>query len=217
MMNFFRKHVRIIFIITIVAFVGVIVFGAIVNFSGSNDYAVKVNGKKVPLHLYMFVYENAVESYQQMYGRYLSDQEKHQVKSNILQVLVQDEIFYQQSKFYCLSVTDEELSLDLQNSLQFKENGVFSTTKYMTFLKRLGMRPKEYEILRKKQIAGVKLKMLLASSIRLWNYEIDSIAQQNIKTTEEELFSAKINMILNEWYQQEVKNSKIVTNDLIFK
>ncbi|MDR1522996.1 MAG: SurA N-terminal domain-containing protein [Endomicrobium sp.] len=214
MMNFFRKHVRVIFIITIVAFVGVIVLGAVVNFSGSNDYAVKVNGKKIPLRLYMFVYENAVESYQKMYERYLSDKEKQEIKSNILQVLVQDEIFFQQSKFYCLSVTDEELRLDLQNSLQFKENGVFSHTKYITFLKTLGMSPKEYELLRKKQIAGVKLKMLLASSIKLWNYEVESL---NIKTTREDLFSAKINMILNEWYQQEVKNSKIVSNDLIFK
>jgi hypothetical protein len=213
-MNFFRKHVRVIFIITIVAFVGVIVLGAVVNFSGSNDYAVKVNGKKIPLRLYMFVYENAVESYQKMYERYLSDKEKQEIKSNILQVLVQDEIFFQQSKFYCLSVTDEELRLDLQNSLQFKENGVFSHTKYITFLKTLGMSPKEYELLRKKQIAGVKLKMLLASSIKLWNYEVESL---NIKTTREDLFSAKINMILNEWYQQEVKNSKIVSNDLIFK
>ena len=217
MMNFFRQHVRAIFIITIAAFVGVIVFGAVVNFSGSNDYVVKVNGKKVPLRLYMFVYENAVESYQKVYGRYLSDKEKQQIKSNILQVLIQDEIFYQQSKFYCLSVTDEELSLDLQNSLQFKENGIFSPTKYMTFLKTVGMSPKEYELLRKKQISGVKLKMLLVSCIKLWNYEINSITQQNIKTTREELFNAKVNMILNEWYQQEMKNSKIVTNDLIFK
>ncbi|MDR1418290.1 MAG: SurA N-terminal domain-containing protein [Endomicrobium sp.] len=216
MMNFFRKHVRVIFIVTIVAFVGVIIFSAIVNSLGSNDYAVKVNGKKVPLRLYMFVYENTVESYQKTSGVYLSDNQKQQLKANILQTLVQDEIFYQQSKLYCISVTDEELSLDLQNSLQFKENGVFSTTKYMAFLRAMRMSPKEYELLRKKQIAGIKLKMLLASSVKLWNYEVVTVAKQKDKT-KEELFSSKINVVLNEWYQQVIKSSKIMTNDIIFK
>jgi peptidyl-prolyl cis-trans isomerase D len=215
-MNFFRKHVRVIFIVTIVAFVGVIIFSAIVNSLGSNDYAVKVNGKKVPLRLYMFVYENTVESYQKTSGVYLSDNQKQQLKANILQTLVQDEIFYQQSKLYCISVTDEELSLDLQNSLQFKENGVFSTTKYMAFLRAMRMSPKEYELLRKKQIAGIKLKMLLASSVKLWNYEVVTVAKQKDKT-KEELFSSKINVVLNEWYQQVIKSSKIMTNDIIFK
>ncbi|MDR3124653.1 MAG: SurA N-terminal domain-containing protein [Endomicrobium sp.] len=217
MMNFFRRHVRVIFVITIVTFVGVIAFGAAVNFFGSNDYAVKVNGKRVPLRIYMLVYENAVESYQRASGNYLSDNEKQQVKNNILQALIQDEIFYQQSKLYCVSVTDEELALDLQSSLQFKENGVFSPVKYISFLKVLGMRTKEYESLRKKQIAGVKLKMLLAYSVKLWNYEIDSIAKENLSTTKEKLFNAKINLMLNEWYQQVINNSKIVSNDIIFK
>jgi hypothetical protein len=78
------------------------------------------------------------------------------------------------------------------------------------------MSPKEYELLRKKQIAGIKLKMLLASSVKLWNYEIDSIVQREDKT-KKELFSAKINIVLNEWYQQVIKNSKIISNDIIFK
>jgi peptidyl-prolyl cis-trans isomerase D len=204
-----------IFIVTVTAFVGVIVFGAIANSLGTNDYAVKVNGKKVPLRLYMFVYENAIESYQKTSGTYLSDSQKQQLKANILQALVQDEIFYQQSKLYCISVRDEELNLDLQNSLQFKENGIFSLAKYKAFLRAIRMSPKEYELLRKKQIAGVKLKMLLASSVKLWNYEIDSIAKQNDKIREE-LFSTKVNVMLNEWYQQIIKNSKIISNGNYF-
>jgi hypothetical protein len=216
MMNFFRKHVRVIFVVTIAAFVGVIVFSAVVNSLGSNDYAVKVNGKKVPLRLYMFVYENAVESYQKAAQEYLSDTQKQQLKVNILQTLVQDEIFYQQSKLYCISVTDEELNLDLQNSLQFKENNVFSPARYMAFLRVIRMSPKEYELLRKKQMAGVKLKMLLASSVKLWNYEVNSIAREEGKA-KEELFGTKVNVVLNEWYQQVIKNSKIISNDIVFK
>ena len=218
MMNFFRKHMRVILIPTIVAFICGTFLGAVSHFfSPKIDYVAKVNDTKIPMQLYHAVYSNLIEMYRETMGKSLSEQDIRKVKIRVIQALVQDEIFYQQAKLYDIATTDEELKTDLQNSATFQDNGVFSKNKYMAFLASIQMKPKEYESFRKKQIAGSKVKMMIASSVKAWSYELDEIAKQNPQITKTALLQSKINATLNEWYSSVVKNSVIVSNDLIFK
>ncbi|MCA6069894.1 MAG: SurA N-terminal domain-containing protein [Endomicrobium sp.] len=222
MMNFFRKHTRVILIVALTAFICGTFLGAGSYFFGPKiDYVAKVNGAKISMRLYRAyyaMYSNSIEMYYKTTDESLSEQDIREVKIRAIQTaLVQDEVFYQQAKLYGIVITDEELKTDLQNSVAFQDNGVFNKNKYMTFLASIHMKPREYESLRKKQIAGNRVKMMIDSSIKVWSYELDEIAKQNPQITKTAILQSKINAALNEWCSGVVKNSVIVRNDLIFK
>jgi hypothetical protein len=220
MMNFLRKHTRIIFIATIIAFIG----GTFMGFGNylfgrknNPQTAVTVNNNKIPMKLFNSFYTYSVEIYKKTINRELTKNDLNELKNKIIQMLIQEEIFYQQSKLYNITVTDEELKTDLQNSEMFRNNNVFDIRKYYSFLNFIKMTPKEYEAIRKKQIAGSKVKDIISFSVKLWNYELENSLKQDPTATKESLINTKINLIINEWYSNIIKNSKITINNIIFK
>jgi hypothetical protein len=218
MMNFFRRNTRIIFIVTIIAFLGGTFFSTVSYlFASKADYAIKVNSFKIPIKLYNSFYTNIINGYQQKTNNQLTESTLNELKIKITQDLIQNEIFYQQSKIYGITVNNDELKEALQDSTMFKDDNGFNKNKYIAFLASIQMKPKEYELLIKKQIAGNKLKTLLASSVKVWDYETAQAARQNDSITKTSLMQTKITFILNEWYINIIKNSKITTNKLILK
>lgn len=217
MMNFFRKHMRAIFIVTILTFLGGIFLGAgSYLFNKSSDFAAKINGTKIPMNLFYSIYKSSVKSYQQATNKSLDEKELNEIKARVIQTLVQTELLCQEAKKYGIIVTDEELKSDLQNSLEFKDGDSFSILKYTAFLNAIQMKPKDYESLRKKQLMANKVKMVMASSVKLWNYEVES-SKQNPPVHKNDLFFTKVNVILTEWYVGAIRNSNVVSNDIIFK
>jgi hypothetical protein len=209
--NFLSKHARIIFIVTIITFIGSSFAGVGYYFFGyKNDFKtfVVVNGVKMPVKLFNSVYTN----FHRMTNGQYSNEDLKELKNRIIYSLVQDEILYQQSKLYGIAVTDEELRADLQNSAKFKENNVFNIRKYHAFLNSVQMTAKEYETMRRKQIVAVKVKMLIASCVKLWNYELEKALRQEPSITKNALIQTKVNFIFNEWYSDIVRNSKIVVS-----
>jgi peptidyl-prolyl cis-trans isomerase D len=218
MMNFFRKHMRAIFIVTILTFLGGIFLGAgSYLFNKSSDFAAKINGTKIPMNLFYSIYKSSVKSYQQATNKPLDEKELNEIKARVIQTLVQTELLCQEAKKYGIIVTDEELKSDLQNSLEFKDGDSFNILKYTAFLNTIQMKPKDYESLRKKQLMANKVKMVMASSVKLWNYEVESASKQNPPVHKNDLFLQKLNVILTEWYVGAIRNSNVVSNDIIFK
>ncbi|MDR1662986.1 MAG: SurA N-terminal domain-containing protein [Endomicrobium sp.] len=218
MMNFFRKHMRAIFIVTILFFLGGIflVAGSLL-FNKSSDFAAKINKTKISMNLFYSIYRSSVKSYQQTINKSLDEKELNEIKIRVIQTLVQIELFCQEAKKYGVIVTDEELKSDLQNSLEFKDGNSFSMLKYTAFLNAMQMKPKDYESLRKKQLMANKVKMLMASSVKLWNYEIEHVSKQNLLVHKNDLFFTKVNIILKEWLDGTIRNSNVVSNDIILK
>ena len=220
MMNFLRKHMRKIFIVTILAFIGgtFMGFGAYL-FRPETDYktAVIVNGEKIPVKIFNSMYNDSLERAQAELKDTLTEQQIAQMKINIIQVLVQEEVFYQQSKKYGVVVSNEELRSDIQNSFIFRNQNYFDIRKYYDFLRHLKMSPKEYEALRKKQISSEKLKIILASSIKAFDFEVEEAKKTNPKITRDMLLQMKANIILNEWFMNAVKTAKITPNESLLK
>ncbi|MCL2390326.1 MAG: SurA N-terminal domain-containing protein [Endomicrobia bacterium] len=218
MMNFLRKHMRKIFIITILGFLAGIFMGFGSYFFQKDNYktAVTVNGVEIPLKLFNSLYSSAVEMMRKESAEEITDETLLQIKVKTLQALVQDEIFYQQSKNYGIIVSDFELKNDIQDSLMFKNENMFDPRLYYRFLQTIKMTPKEYESMRKKQIAGDKLKILLASSIKLMNAEYEAAAKANADITRDQIHQMKINQFLNEWYINLAKKSNVISNNSIF-
>ena len=220
MMNFLRKHMRKIFIVTILAFVGgtFMGFGAYL-FGPETDYktAVVVNGEKIPIKLFNSMYNDSLERAQSELKNTLTEEQLAQMKINIIQVLVQEEVFYQESKKYGITVSNEELRNDIQNAPIFRNQNYFDVRIYYDFLRRLRMSPKEFEALRKKQISSEKLKIILASSIKAFDFEVEDAKKANPEITRDMLLQMKANIILNEWFMTAVKNSKITPNETLLR
>jgi hypothetical protein len=196
--------------VTIVAFIGSSFAGVGYYFFGyKNDFKpfVVVNGVKIPGKLFNSVYTDFCQATN---GQRRSNEDLKELKIRIIYSLVQNEILYQQSKLYGIVVTDEELRDNLQNSAKFEDNNVFNIRKYYAFLNSVQMTAKEYETMRRKEIVAIKVKMLIVSCVKLWNYELENALKQEPPITENALIQAKVNFIFNEWYLDIVRNSKIV-------
>jgi hypothetical protein len=209
---------RAIFIVTIITFLGGIFLGTGLYLSNKpSDFAVKINGSKIPMNLFYSIYKSSVKSYQHTTNKSLDEKELNEIKARVIQALVQTELFCQEAKKYGIIVTDEELKSDLQDSLEFKDGNSFNIIKYTAFLNAIQMKPKDYENFKKKQLTANKVKMIMAFSVKLWNYEVESASKQNHPVHKNDLFFAKMNVILTEWYGEAIRNSNIINNDIIFK
>ncbi|MDR1400734.1 MAG: SurA N-terminal domain-containing protein [Endomicrobium sp.] len=207
MMNFLRKHKRIIFIVTITTFIG----SFIPNLFYSENYIAKVNGVKIPLRTLNSVTILHLQSIKKMKNKQITEKDLNEIQTRLTKFLVDKEILYQQSKLYGIVVSNEELKTYLQGLEVFKNNNTFNKQKYYSVLKFVQMTPKEYETILRKQICENKLKTILASSVKLWNYELKNSPKQNSATIKNSLVQKKINIILNDWYSNIVRNSKIKT------
>ena len=199
MMNFFRKHkVAIILVIligffggTFIAGFGVSTFG---NTASSLDTVAVVNGKKIPYKYYYSLYNNALNVIKHS-GQDVSEEMLKFTQNQIVRSLVQDELLWQQAKNYGITVSDNELAQDIQSYPYFlNEKGQFDIRNYYQFLNNLRMTPKDFESLRRKQIAAHKLQMLVASAATISDSEVTE------GTTKEGLLQIKANEILNDWF-----------------
>ena len=208
MMNFFRKHkVAIILVIligffggTFIAGFGVSTFG---NTASSFDTVAVVNGEKIPYKYYYSLYNNALASLRSS-EQDITDDLMKLTQNQILRTLIQDELIWQQTKKYGISVSDAELAQDIQSYPYFlNANGQFDSRNYYQFLNNLRMSPKDFEALRRKELAANKLQLLVVSAATVSNSEISE------DTKESSLIQMKANEILNDWFDEVRNNSKI--------
>ena len=207
MMNFFRKHkVAIILIILIGFFGGTFIAGFGVStfgHSSSFDTVAVINGEKIPYKYYYSLYNNALSALNHS-GQEVTEEKKKNIQDNIVRTLIQDELIWQQTKKYGVIVSDKELAQDIQSYPYFmNEKGQFDSRNYYQFLNNLRMSPKDFESLRRKQLASNKLQILIASSVKISNSEISG------KETEASLIQVKANEVLNDWFNDIKNKSKI--------
>ena len=209
MMNFFRKHkVAIILVILIGFFGGTFIAGFGVSTFGkvsSLDTVAVVNGKKIPYKYYYSLYNNALGMLKNS-GQEINEEMMTLTQNHILRNLIQDELIWQQTKKYGIIVTDTELAQDIQSYPYFlNDRGQFDSRNYYQFLNNLRMSPKDFESLRRKQLASNKLKLLVASATQISESELK--AREGTSIPEET--QIKANEILNDWFDTEKNKSKI--------
>lgn len=209
MMNFLRKHKVKIFLITIFGFLA----GTFVGFGsylfGDRNYydtVAVVNNVKIPYKIYYSLYNNRLETLRQA-GQDITEEMKKIVQNDIIRNLIQDEIIWQQTKDYGITVSDKELAADIQSYPYFlNENGQFDIRYYYKFLNNIRLSPKDFESLRRKQIASKKLQMLVASAAKVSDTELKNPDNYSEQAT---ALQTKANEILNDWFDTIKKKTKI--------
>ncbi len=215
MMDFLRKHKVKIFLITIIGFLagtfvgfGSYMFGKKLDF---NTIAI-VGNTKIPYKLYYSLYNNSLDMLRQS-GLEMTEYLRTKTQNEIVRGLVQDEIIWQQTKKYGITVSDAELASDIQKYPFFlNEQGQFDVRYYYRFLNNLRLSPKEYETFRRKQIAANKLKILIASAASVSDGELEEMKKEMPDLNKEYALQLKANEVLNDWFESIRKNTKIEIN-----
>ena len=221
MINFLIKHKIKIFLITIIGFFA----GTFVGFGsylfGEKNYfdtVAVVNGYKIPYKIYYAMYNNTIDVIRKSNPDVTEDTLK-EIQSNIINTLVLDEILWQQTKDYGITVSEEELAMDIRSHKYFlNEEGVFDPRYYFNVLNNLRLTPKEFESMRKKQIAANKMKVLIASAVSgISESEFSGMKNENPKITKDYVLQIRNNEILNDWFNKIRKETsvKITINDKI--
>ena len=101
--------------------------------------------------------------------------------------------------------------MDIKSHKYFlNEQGVFDPRYYFNVLNNLKLTPKEFENMRKKQIAANKMKILIASAIsNISDSEFKEAETINPKITKEYMLQLKNNEILNDWFGRIKKATSI--------
>lgn len=169
MISFFSKHRRVVFIATVSIFlVGVFVgLGAYVFTSPNMDALADVGGTKIPYKRFI-TQVNRVMSNVKDSGTEVNDALSKSVKQEVFREMVIEELLSQQGVKMGMLVPDFEVAVEVQNTPQFRESGVFSPRAYyQAIFNEYQMSPSEYEGWRKKARLASKFKQFIYTTVKV--------------------------------------------------
>jgi len=170
MISFLRRHQKSIFAATLTVFFG----GTFVGFGGywftNRDLqgtAAKVGGSKISYQRLMIQVNLYAERLREQ-GTELDDAKLAQLKREMLNNMMVDELLAVKADELGLVVTDEELSRDIRATPAFGRGGQFDPDVYFqTVRQRFRQAPQEYEQERRKSIKTARLKSLFYRASRI--------------------------------------------------
>ncbi|MFH1367698.1 MAG: SurA N-terminal domain-containing protein [Elusimicrobiota bacterium] len=214
MMEFLRKNMRLLFGITLGAFLAgsFIGFGSYAFSKRDSDTVAVINGTKISYRTYIKYLNRTIENMRSNKVD-VTDEVMAVKRQEVLQDLIQEEVFWQEAKKYGITVADGELLADLRRYPAFQQNGQFSRQAYIRVLfEVLHTTPQEFEESRRKEIAFYKLRQFISSSVIISEPELQMeyyIAKKgNMKNFDKdkdkfmtELRQNKTGLIFNEWFK----------------
>jgi parvulin-like peptidyl-prolyl isomerase len=213
MFKFFRRHRTLVLVALAACVGGLVLFGA----GGSSfmaspqDTIVKVNGRALKADQFDRIYR--------MMSRQQADTSpaaQQQLMGQALNEMIRQEVLSDEAKRYGLTVTDEELALQLASIPAFQREGRFDPATYDQVVRRtFGTPPHEFEKNHRKDLLVRKLNLLIASSVQVSDAEVKEQgaaileAEKDPKVRKELASDAakmrervrerEINLVFNDW------------------
>ncbi len=113
------------------------------GFTGTSAIAL-VNGDEIPMQEIRRAYQNQIAQYQQVYPE-LPPELEQQVRNQVLQGMVRDEVLSQHTRKAGYRIGDKQLEVYVKNIPTFQDQGQFSLDLYRTRLSLQGIDPKYFE------------------------------------------------------------------------
>jgi peptidyl-prolyl cis-trans isomerase D len=177
MLDFLRKRRR-SWVVTIL--LGVIVFvfvlwgvGSYVNEPRLDSVAV-VNGEVISQREFEMRYQRFIDLYRDLFKGALTQETIRglNLKSAILEELVQRRLLMQEARRLGLEMTDEELMDSIARLPDFQVNGRFNKNRYLQALRSRRLTPGQYEIERREQITIQKLYDIIQDTVHVTEAEV---------------------------------------------
>jgi hypothetical protein len=174
MISFLAKHKRFIFTVVVVVFIGSIFFVSGQVFTAASDAVAEVGGTKISYRRFLTQANRALESFKAS-GTEVNDVISKGVKQEVFREMVIEEMLSRQGREIGMRVPDFEVAVEIQNTPQFTEGGVFDPRRYVqTIYTEFQMAPTEYEAWRKQSRLAGKYKQFLLNAVKVTPGELKS-------------------------------------------
>lgn len=230
LMDWLRKQKNRILLVVVAGFVisTFVGFGLYIGQGGGKNTVAEVNDDKIPYSHFTSLYNRVVNNHRDKKEE-LTPEVLSQIKQDVMQSLIQESVFVQESKRYGIQVSDTELAGSLASIPAFQKDGKFDAQTYVQALHYgLHSTPEEFEETQRKQIAINRLRSFVLQGIKISDKELEMEFGQYIQTIQgkerekeikefkenPEKFREKVRQekaahVLNRWYQQLGTNLKV--------
>ena len=218
MMNFVRKNVKTFLWCIAIAFIGGIFLW---NFSTQRlvDCVVKVNGTKISYSSFLDSVNVRIRNwYDQNPETELSDDQRKEIKSEVLNSLIQEELLLQEAKKFRIYVSQSEVINIIRSLPQFQREGKFDPQLYFYILQNyFRTEPAVYEAHLKRVIINQKMRDLIISNVKVTDQEVkDEYERRKIKEKEEDykesFLQEKKVLFYRQWLLSLYQKAKIINN-----
>ncbi|MBL8022853.1 MAG: SurA N-terminal domain-containing protein [Elusimicrobia bacterium] len=172
-MKWFRDHRKKI----ILSVVAIFVVGTFASFGSyffdqsPFDAAILVNNRKIPYKRFETLYGQVLEDQRQRSPSPLTNPQREYLKRQVVQSLVQEEVFVNQAENLGIKVTDTELAQVLQTVPAFQREGRFDPQLYREALGRIRLRVEDFESEQRRQLMAQKTQFIMASGVKISSLE----------------------------------------------
>jgi len=218
MMNFLRKNVRTFLWGIAIAFIlGIFLW----NFSTRRliDCVVQVNGTKISYPSFLQTVNMRIRNwYDENPEAELTDDREKEIKSEVLNSIIQEELVHQEAKKYEIYVSENEVVNMIHSLPQFQREGKFEPQLYFYVLRNyFRTEPATYEAQIKRAIMHQKLRNLILSSVKVTDQEVkDEYERRKIKEKLEDFsknfLQEKKILFYRQWLFGLYQKAKIVNN-----
>lgn len=218
MMNFVRKNVRTFLWCIAIAFIGGVFLW---NFSTQRlvDCVVKVNRSKISYTSFLDSVNVRIRNwYDQNPETELSDDQRKEIKSEVLNSLIQEELLLQEAKKYRIYVSQSEVINTIRSLPQFQREGKFDPQLYFYILQNyFRTEPAVYEAYLKRVIINQKMRDLIISNVKITDQEVkDEYERRKIEEKEEDFkesfLQEKKVLFYRQWLLSLYQKAKIINN-----
>lgn len=218
MMNFLRKNVKAFLWCIAIVFIGGVFLW---NFSTRRliDSVVRVNGTKIPYSSFLDSVNARIRNwYDQNPEGELTDEQRREIKSEVLNSLIQEELLLQEAKKYGIHVSQSEVINTIRSLPQFQREGKFEPRLYFYVLQNyFRTEPAVYENQIKRVITNQKMRDFIISSVKVTDQEVkDEYERRKIKEKEEDFkesfLQEKKVLFYRQWLFNLYQKAKIINN-----
>ena len=189
MLDLMRRHAK-SWIIKVALFGIIIVFALFFGWSGPSDtnrnVVAGVNDEDISYDEYEIEMTRRREALRRQLGRNFTPEvlKGLDLKKKVLDGLVAQTLFRQESERLGFFVSDVDLRQDIANDRNFQVNGVFNSRRYEDELRNMRLSSLGYEALRRKELLGIQFTDLVVDSVktdprelrRFWHFQNDKLA-----------------------------------------
>jgi len=217
-MNFVRKNVRTFLWCIAIAFIGGVFLW---NFSTQRlvDCVVKVNRSKISYTSFLDSVNVRIRNwYDQNPETELSDDQRKEIKSEVLNSLIQEELLLQEAKKYRIYVSQSEVINIIRSLPQFQREGKFDPQLYFYILQNyFRTEPAVYEAYLRRVIINQKMRDLIISNVKITDQEVkDEYERRKIEEKEEDFkesfLQEKKVLFYRQWLLSLYQKAKIINN-----
>jgi peptidyl-prolyl cis-trans isomerase D len=141
------------------------IFWGVGDFSlTGTTFAAKVNGDDIPLSEFDRELQAQQNQYLQVYRTELTDDLRRELRRNVLERMVRDEVLKQRVDEAGYRISDERLTDYIRSAAAFQVDGEFSIEIYRGLLANQGLTPTGFETLQREQLEILELQNGIADS-----------------------------------------------------